>query len=279
MNTNQNFSEVQNLISSNSRFSVLIAEPTADMLAAGLSLALSLQSAGKEVSVFSSRQPQAEVPGIVGVEKIQTELAEKDMVIALNYPLEKIDKVSSSEDNSRLNLIVKVKPEGEPIRKDQIEIIPPQKPAQTGFVIGDETFINGADKLLSSGNWVRIASDGQQKPWAAVSFSNQETSCSELVARMIQGIGLPMDRDIAKNLFLGIKVATNSFEVVNSYHAFEVAALCFKVFQNKEGMSFQAPAASEQIPIVEVESKEGSIGGGSSLPSPKIFKGATTPRV
>ena len=279
MDTDQNFNNVQNLISSNSRFSVLIAEPTEDMLAAGLSLALSLQSAGKEVSVFSSRQPQPEIVGIIGVEKIQTELTEKDMVIAFNYPLEKIDKVSSSEDNNRLNLMVKIKPEGDPIRKDQIEIVPPQKPAQAGFVIGDETFISGADQLLSSGSWVRVASDGQQKPWAAVNFSSRESSCSELVARMIQSIGLPMDRDIAKNLFLGIKKATSSFEMVNSYHAFEVAALCFKVFQNKASLPFQSPTASEQVPITEVESKEGSIGGGSGLPSPKIFKGATTPRV
>lgn len=279
MDTDQNFNNVQNLISNNSRFSVLIAEPTADMLAAGLSLALSLQSAGKEVSVFSSRQPRPEVIGIVGVEKIQTELTEKDMVIALNYPLEKIDKVSSSEDNNRLNLIVKVKPDGEPIRKDQIEIVPPQNPAQTGFVIGDETFITGADQLLSSGSWVRIAPDGQQKPWAAVNFSSREASCSELVVRMIQAIGLPMDRDIAKNLFLGIKTATNSFEMVNSYRAFEVAALCFKVFQNKTELPFQAPVATEQTPITEVENKEGSLVGGTGLPSPKIFKGATTPRV
>ncbi len=279
MDTDQNFSNVQDLISSNSRFSVLIAEPTEDMLAAGLSLALSLQSAGKEVSVFSSRQPQPEIVGIIGVEKIQTELTEKDMVIALNYPLEKIDKVSSSEDNNRLNLMVKIKPEGDPIRKDQIEIVPPQKPAQAGFVIGDETFISGADQLLSSGSWVRVASDGQQKPWAAVNFSSRESSCSELVARMIQSIGLPMDRDIAKNLFLGIKKATSSFEMVNSYHAFEVAALCFKVFQNKAELPFQAPATLDKTPITEVENKEGSFVGGSSLPSPKIFKGATTPRV
>jgi hypothetical protein len=276
MNTDQNYSQVQGLISANSRFSVLIAEPTTDMLAAGLSLALSLGSAGKEVSVFCSRLPQAEVLGITGVEKIQTELAEKDMIIALNYPLEKIDKVSSSEENNRLNLVVKVKSDGEPIRKDQVEIVPPQKPAQIGFVVGDEALMSGSDKLLSSGSWVRVALNSQQKNWATVNLSEAGASYSEQVAGMIQAIGLPFDRDIAKNLFLGIKSATNSFETVNNYRSFEIAALCFKIFQPKEKGPF---VSSQQVPISEVENKEGSTIGDSGLPSPKIFKGATTPRV
>jgi len=276
MDTDQNYNQVQGLISANNRFSVLISEPTTDMLAAGLSVALSLGSAGKEVLVFCSRLSQPEVSGIVGVEKIQTEMAEKDMVIALNYPLDKIDKVSSSEENNRLNLVIKVKTDGEPIRKDQVEVVPPQKPAQIGFVVGDEALIPGSDKLLSSGSWARVASDSQQKSWATVNLSEPGVSCSEQVARMIQAIGLPFDRDIAKNLFLGIKAATNSFEMVNNYRSFEVAALCFKIFQPKESGSF---VSAQQVPISEVENKEGSMAGTSGLPSPKIFKGATTPRV
>lgn len=275
MDRDNDYNQIQGMISANSRFSVLIAESTVDMLAAGLSLALSLESAGKEVSVFGSRIPQQEQMEIVGVEKIQEELAEKDMVIVFNYPLDKIDKVSSSEENNRLNLVVKVKPDGEPIRKDQVEIVPPQKPAQVGFIVGDEALIAGAGKLVNQGSWVRFGSDGQERSWAKVNLTDRQVSSSEQVARMIQAIGLPMDRNIAKNLFLGIKAATNSFELVNSYRSFEVAALCFKIFQPKEG---QQGGMSNQLPVSEVENKEGLVTGGSGFPSPKIFKGATTPR-
>jgi len=269
MNPNQ-ISQIQSVITASDKLAVLVSQGNFDLLSAGVSLALSLEKSGKEVTIFSPQVDSNLAAEIVGLEKVVNELEKKDLAISFDYPLDQIDKVSSHEEAGRLNLVVKVKPESAAITPDQVKITSPQLLPKAGFVLGSEQLIPNNNQLLTQGTWVWLGTELAEKSWAKGSYIIPRASYSELVARMIQSMGLPMDPGIARNLYGGIKVATNSFETVRDYRTLEVAAVCFKVFQSRE---ISEQPVIETPPIEEVEKKEGG------FPTPKIFKGATTPRV
>jgi hypothetical protein len=278
-NFSQSLNSIQQLISQHQRVAVLLGDTSFDAVAAGVSLGLSLEKSGKKVKSFAASELAGELREIVGADKVAIGLNQQDMVISLQYPLDDIDRVSSNQEGGRLNLVIKVKEGAEPIKKSQVEIYPQETVPEMGFIIGDESRFSNIDKWLGkSSNWIWITNKkGEKKPWATDVVYDQGASFSELSARVIQGLGLPMDRDIGRNLYFGIKRATNSFEAIRSYKTLETAALCFKMF---EGVELNKGAAVFEVPsIEEVEKKEGGIFGSSGLPTPKIFRGSTTPKV
>jgi len=277
MNIQNSLNNLNPLIAGANQVAILVGGNSLDQLSAGISLALSLEKAGKKVDLFASSAPGENARGLRGVEKVRIDFGQKDLQIVFNYPLESIEKVSSQEENNQLKLVVKVKPEANSIKADQIKVVSQDLDFQVGIVIGDENTFANFNQFSNKGSWISLGQRGE-KNWAQVSLAEDNTSFSEMVARLVQGLGLPFNREIASNLYEGIKGATSSFASLTSYRTLETAALCLKVVQ---GNGSQAqPRADEQITpsaakvvLEEVEKKEGS------LPSPKIFRGATTPRV
>jgi len=272
MDLHLSFSQLNPILNPAREAVILVGSNNFDDLIAGISLCLSLEAAGKTVSVFTSQLPQTEQSTVVGLEKIRTNFGEKDLLINFDYPLEDIEKVSSQEEGNRLKLVVKVKPESQPIKSDQVKITSQDIKLDVGIVIGDETVFPNFQQAVSGGKWIWFGKEDKQKNWPQVSVVDSLSSSSEMIARVIQGLGLPMDRTIAANLFEGIKKATASFEYLSSYKTLETAALCLKVVQGngKQGVG-------SQTPIEQVEKKEGDLSSG--FPSPKIFRGSTTPRI
>ncbi len=263
------------------RIAILVGEPSFDQLAAGLSLYLSLADAQKETEIFTANLPAEGLNNLAGKEALKTDFGADYLSIVFNYPLEKIDRVSSDDSEGKLKLIVRVKPEAEEIRPEQIVINPQQNRPDLGFVFGDERLFNlPQDWFDKSGNWVWFSHFPGQKNWAKISIIEPELSYSEVVARIVQSMGLPMNVLMGKNLFLGIKQATDSFEKIFDYHTLETAALCFKVFQTGEGKNINETVGRSSlgnVPIESVENKEPT-GIFGSFPAPKIFKGSTTPK-
>lgn len=292
MNLQNSFSQLESLLTPASQVLILIGADNIDHLTAGISLGLSLEKSSKQVSIFAPHIPETGASAISGLEKVRTGFGQKDLFILFDYPLDGIEKVSSQEENNRLKLVVKMKPEVAPIKTDQVKVVSQNFDYDVGLVIGDESFFPGFSQLASRTKWIWLGKDNQLKSWAQISLTDPGSSFSEMAARIIQSLGLPMDQGIAGNLYQGIKKTTGSFENLSSYKTLEAAALCYKVFQgNKLGGAFQESSREEEkreikpeikeptipeIPIGEVENKEG---GAGSLPTPRIFKGATTPRV
>jgi len=271
MNLQDSFSRLNPLLSQAKQVAILIGGNTFDHLVAGISLGLSLEAAGKKVSLFASQVPGEEAKGVRGVEKMRTDFGQKDLMVVLDYPLDNIEKVSSQEEGNQLKLVVKVKSGLTPIKAEQVKVVSQAVDYQVGLVIDDENTFSNFGQFSSHGKWIYLGKDGAEKNWAQVSLVETNTSFSEMMARIVQGLGLPLDQKIAGNLYEGIKKATGSFAALTSYKTLETAALCLKLVQ---GNQRPAPLSNlSQIPIEQVEKKEGV------LPSPRIFKGATTPRV
>jgi len=279
MDIQSSFSQLNALLTSAQQMAILIGSASFDDLVAGISLGLSLESGGKKVGIFVPQLPQLEMNQIVGAEKLRTDFGQKDLTILLDYPLDKIEKVSSQEEGEQLKLVVKIKPGAEPIPVERVKIMSQDINPQVGVIIGEENLFPDFEIAKASAKWIWLSKEEKQKPWAQIVISDTLSSSSEMVARIIQGLGLPMDSKIARNLFVGIKRATNSFEQLASYKTLETAALCFKVIQGNGRQKGEGRLPSPSLtttPLEEVEKKEGGTG---SFPAPKIFKGATTPRI
>jgi len=288
--TNQ-LTQIQSILSAHQSLAIVVASSSLDSISAGISLAASLEKAGKEVSVFCPAISPEVAKDIIGAEKVEKEIEKKDLVIKLDYPLNQIDRVYSTEEGTNLNLIVKTKAGVAPIASGQVKIIPPKSIPEAGFIFGDETTVQGLSQIVAKGTWVWVGDTNfdqnlcPSKTWAKLVLAENAISSSEQIARLIQGMGLPLDRDIARNLYMGIKAGTNSFELVKTYRTFEVAAVCFKLFQNKNGIKVVTEnvagqaSCNEEIKPGNIENKEGDLSTSAGFPTPKIFKGSTTPRV
>ncbi len=265
-------------VSTAKKVAVLVSEPTFDQLAAGLGIFLSLQQAGKDVNIFIPQSTgNSWQKSLAGAEFIRTDLQNGNLSIVLNYPLEKIDKVSSDDSTGKLKLVVKLKADSEPIDRSQVNIISQGEKPDLGLVIGNEVAFGLAKEWFSKPtDWIWFGNTNNPKDWADISIVEPGLSYSEMVARLIQFAGLPMNRQVGKNLYLGIKEATGSFEKISSYHTLETAALCFKTLQPQSQLLRQSSV--DKQPVDSVENKEVPIGG-SSFPTPKIFKGSTTPKI
>ncbi len=264
------------LVNEAKKIMILVSESDFDQLAAGLSLYLSFVDAQKKTEIFTPKIQNENLADLAGTQALKTDLGADYLSIIFDYPLEKIDRVSSDDSEGKLKLTVITRADAEEIKPEQIIIHPQQGRPDLGFVFGDEKNFNLPDDWFTkAGNWVWLNHLPGEKNWANISLIEPELSYSELIARIIHSMGLPMNSQVGKNLFLGIKQATGSFEKITDYHTLETAALCFKTFQ-----SASSRPTFEEIPIEAVESKEPTsvFGQASSFPVPKIFKGSTTPK-
>ena len=86
--------------------SVLItfsATANQDSIAAALAFYLSLKSSGKKVAIVSSTPVTVRDSHLVGLDKIKTDLGGNNLVITLNVPEDRVDKVTSNTEGGHLN--------------------------------------------------------------------------------------------------------------------------------------------------------------------------------
>lgn len=100
--------------SSNSIIVVLPPDPSADMVAAGLSLHLSLKNSGKKVQIGCGSEVHVD-PKIEGAKEISDSIGARNLVISFNYHEDDLEKVDYDvHSDGKFYLMVKPK-EGSPI--------------------------------------------------------------------------------------------------------------------------------------------------------------------
>ncbi len=261
---------------------VLINEANFDALAAGLALYLSLREAKKEGGVFLTASGANDWQSLAGAEFLRTDLGNEHLSIDLNYPLEKIEKVFSDDSQGKLRLVVRLKEGAEPIKKEQVTLDFQAPKPDLGFVFGNfEIPTIPVSWLANKESWAIFSHNYNGK--AGFSFVDP-MSYSEMVAHLLQNLGLPFNAQMAQNLYQGIRQATNSFANVNDYRTLETAALCFKIFQSREAKPATPQMSSGETIRQEPESIENKESGNIfgqpkvAFPTPKIFQGSTTPK-
>lgn len=264
--------------------SILILLPTRpffDQVAAGLALYLSLRSKSQEVSISCPSPMLVEFNRLVGVDKIASELGNKNLIIRfIDYKATDIEKVSYDIEGGEFMLTV-IPKTGVPVpQKDQAVISYTGVSADTVIMVGgvnsghfpvlSSKEFKGA-KLIHVGKKAYSSDSGNP----VMSFARPASSASEAIFSLLSENKFSMDPDIATNLLLGIEDGSKN------YSSPEVTA---ETFQNVADLM---RAGGRRVPkTISPRFPAGSVPGeklpsqGSEKPpkdwlAPKIFKGTT----
>ena len=228
---NYKVQDIKALLSNSKTASVVIPHLSIDSVAAGLSLVLALKKANIETTAYCPQKTDANYSKLGGLEFLLDTYNQHDLVISLDYPSDQIEKVSYNNDNGHLNLVVQTKNNALKIEQNQININNQSSIADINFILGDESLLGDNAKIVESGNWVYISPTNIQKTWAKASIIDQDAPFCEIFSFLFADLGLKLDLDSAKNLLIGLRVATQSFSINVSPETFEAGAICLKATQ------------------------------------------------
>ncbi len=238
--------EVKNLLPAAKN--ILIAVPTGadiDKLAAGLSLFLTLEAAGKQVSIVCDDNILVGQSHLFGVDHISKTLPSTDGgnltltlegVAASDGTVPSLEKLDWFAEGNNLNLVFHVLP-GQTFQPGRI--IPHYQ--GSGFNL---VFVVGAVNLNALGNIysqnqnafsgthiVNIDNQVANSSFGQTNVLDTNTSAvSEMVANVISDLGYNLDADSASNLLAGIFEATNNLQDSKATaETYMVVANCLRV--------------------------------------------------
>ena len=238
---NYNVSEIKNLLSTSKTALVVVPHLSIDSLSAGLALALTLKKKNIETKVFCPQKPDANYSKLSGLDLLTDSYNQNDLVITLDYPLEQIETVNYNQDNGKLNLIVQTKDGSPKVAQNQILITNQSASADINFILGEETLLGVNSNMVNSGTWIQISPNNNIRPWAKASVVDQDAPYSEIFTFLLPMIGLNLDLDSAKDLLIGLRVATQSFSINVSPETFEAGAVCLRATQSSVEAQFNQP--------------------------------------
>lgn len=254
---------LQGLINEANSIGVLVTENhNLDKMAAGLALFLSLQAAGKNVSIVSKKDPVVEISNLVGIDQVKNMFTgdAKKLVVSLPYREGEIEKVSYNIEGSRLNInLFAAKNATISFNEKDVEYIKSGAQPSLIFAVGVKNAQELSGFTGEANNVKVVVIDGAQSQnfgdvvIADASFS----SVSEIVSVILKEVNLPLDVDIAQNLMDGIVSVTNNFTSGNaSFWAFEAAGFLLKNGARRRGrvQKMQQQGASlQQLPNLKSE--------------------------
>ncbi|MBN1263592.1 MAG: hypothetical protein JW991_04525 [Candidatus Pacebacteria bacterium] len=240
--------------------------PSFDQAAAALGLFLSLSQSGKSFSVICSTPMTVGFSQLVGVDKITEKINSQNLVVSLDYQEDAVSKVSYNLNGKKFNLIIQPKPGFSPLstrnvkfsysgKTDFLVTIGAASLTDLGSVYQTEAGIFKEAKILN----IDISHENSRFGKINVVFSSA-SSYSEVIAALLEIADYPADQDIASNLFLGIKKATDNFtNPGTSAEAFSGAAFCLRHGARRQSDPVRAAPVKEAATL-KVMSKKDSAG-------------------
>lgn len=292
---NLTLQKIKDLLDKNSAIDIAVGKnPRIDEMGGALALYLSLQNAGKSVSIACPTEPIVEVASLVGIDQVRTSFDSRkagDLTVSFPYKEGEIEKISYTLEDGFLNILVKTGKLGLSFDEKEIRY---KRAGTTGGVV----FAIGTPRLSDLGNLfdlaalkdtkiINIDNKAENQGYGdIVLVSSNLSSVSEQVASLIFSLGLKINVDIAQNLLLGMDNATENFQNPNtSPLAFEMAASLLRkgavrardrfrktVAETDDRYSFFAPLTKKQPKEEKVDEDNPP----SDWLAPKIYKGSTT---
>jgi len=266
-----NFTQLQPLLNSSQTVFVLLPQKlNLDLVAAGLSLFLSLEKAGKKVSVFCSSPMTVEFSVLVGVDRVKDQLEGKNLVISFDYIEDSVEKVSYNIENNKFNLMIQPKEGYPPLSPQKVQYSYAGASAELFLIVGTNSLEELGDIYQNN---KKVISEGRVIGFDIQGF--QTSGWCELIANLIERFNLPIDEDIATNLLAGLEKETNSFAPEKSgLGSFEAAVFCLRAGGRRlRRQSFQSTTEKKRTEKKSSEVKK------KKLPSewlaPKIYKSNT----
>lgn len=267
-NPEQTINQITELLTKNaSGIIVLPANPSADAIAAGTALYLGLTKMGKSATLVCATPSQSD---LVAADKIQNELSTggDNLVVSFPYSDGSIDKVDYNIQGNTFNLLI--------IPRQGFPKLEP-KQVQFSYTGGKIEFIIAIDapNLNSLGaiyqqnqnqfegkNLVNIDRHLINNSYGLINYVNKtSSSTSELILKVLKGLRVEIDKDMATNLYAGIAAATNGYTSYSvNADTFEAAATLLRAGAVKK------PMAKGAKPGVPTSSANPFSGGRQPMP-------------
>lgn len=256
--------------------------PSVDDFAAALSLALALEASDKRTTIFSSQDVRIEQAQLFGIEKVTKTLGPRNFVIAIDNAVDTVERVDYFLDKGTLNIILPpIDPQRE-VKSEQVHfdysntkydlIISLRQPKDEVL----NKIVTQEHNLYSNTPTVVISNQIGRFRTEEINIVNQTAlSLSEIVVDLLVGLKLPVNGDVAYNLFQGISRSTRNFNVNNSSPAaLEAAAWCLKTGASKTSFSAQQSHQNH------AETPTQGVAKSTNAPkddwiAPKIYKGSS----
>ncbi len=243
---------LRDYLSSEGSVGIVVGEhQTLDTMAAALSLYLSLTESGKQAQIISKKDPIVEISNLVGIDRVgkQFKGSTSQLVVSLPYSQGEIGKVSFKEEQGRINFNLSAA-EGRSITPfDTTDIKLFWQGAAPEFVIAVgvakveelEGFGSTITRMVNIDNY-----PGNSRLGDVVLVDDDFSSLSEVVAKIISTLALPLDVDTAQNLMDGVSFATRNFtKPETSPLAFEAAGLLLAAGAIRK---IEAPRVAQEQP-------------------------------
>lgn len=272
--------------------SVLItfaATPNQDSIAAALAFYLSLKSSGKKVVVAASQPVTVRDSHLVALDKVKTDIGGNNLVITLNVPEDRVDKVTSNTEGGHLNLIINPREGAEPVTEKDIVFGYSGAVADLIIVIGAADLKDVGSlaekevELFSKSTIANISN--QVGSFGAINITDPSSSNSELVTALLKELALPMDVDIANNLMLGIEAGTDNLSSPNmTADTFEALAVLYRTGARRQVKTIVPQQAKivadmpivDNGPLIEETPTQPVAEPQADWLKPKIYKGGST---
>lgn len=187
-------------------------------VAAGLALMLACEKLGKTASIVAKSPTVSDAQKLYGVDKIGQIQGSQNLVLAISNAVETVDRVSHYLDGDNLKLTLHAFPGSNGPAQNDVsfsqEMIEPDVIFAIGFQNEEEMKQNVTHvQNISPNTWlVSISRQDMGQIFAQVNvFDPNSSGLSEITAQLVADLALPMDEDIAFNLYQGILEETKQF--------------------------------------------------------------------
>lgn len=264
---------------------ILIALPvnaSIDVLASGLSLFLTLQGSGKQVSIVCDDTIKVGQAHLFGVDHIQKNIPSTEGgnltltlegVAASDNTIPALEKLDWYAENSNLNLVFHILP-GQTFQP--AKIVPKYQGSGFNliFTVGAVN-LNALGNVYSSNNQVfsgtHIVNLDIQVANTSFGQTNvldtQASSVSEIMSNVVTDLGFALNTDAASNLIAGIFDATqNLTNDKASAETYMAVASCLRVGGRKPTVSAAAPSSYDWSALMPKDQPSVSQAQASSIP-------------
>lgn len=232
MNSDQ-LSQLQELLTTAQNIIIIVkAEEQFDYFASAMALSLALQSAQKQVDLFSVNQNNPNWSFLAGVDQIRKQLGKQNLVISFDYNEQAVDKVSYyiGEESKKFYLTIKPQKGCQPLAENSVHFSYSGAEADLIILINIEdlksldNLYHGYESLYQDAALVTINNFDSQL--GSLNLNLADNFClSEGIFLLIQNLGLTVPAAAASNFLAGIEVASNRFTSLSmTGQTFEIIA-------------------------------------------------------
>lgn len=205
-------------------------------LAAALALYLACQKLGKSTSIVAKSPTVGEAQKLYGVGNIGKTQGSQNLVVIVKNAVETVDRVSHYLDGDQLKLILHAFPGTSGPQQQDVTFSQEILESDVIFAIGFESeealkqYITHVQNISPNSWLININTRDTGQIFAQVNvFDENASGLGEIAAQLISDLALPVDEDIAFNLYQGISQDTNNFNAGSiGSRTFEIASWLVK---------------------------------------------------